>query len=69
MKFDYVVHSMFQTDAVKVLDFIQALSADDPYGHLKERLLQMYALSDYTHYEAISSLPMSGDMLHSALTC
>ena len=27
----------------------------------------MYALTDYAHFEAISSLPLSGDMLPSAL--
>ena len=46
-KFDYVVQSLSQTNAVKGLDLIRASPADDPYGHLKERLLQMYALTDY----------------------
>ena len=62
-----MVQSMSQSDAVKELDIIQAPSADDPYGHLKDHLLQMYALTDYARYEAISSLPLSGDMLPSAL--
>ena len=52
-KFDYVVQSMSQTD--------------DPYSHLKEHLLQMYALTDYARYEAISSLPLPRDMLPSPL--
>ena len=35
-KFDYVVQSMCQTDAVKVLDLIRAPPAADPYGYLKD---------------------------------
>ena len=66
-KFDHVVQSMSQTDAVKVLDLICAPPANDPYGHLKERLLWMYALTDYACCEAISSLPLSRDILPSTL--
>ena len=33
----------------------------------KNRLLRMYVLTDYARFEAISSLPFSGDMLPSAL--
>ena len=62
---------MFQSDKVKVLDLIRAPPATDPYQHLKDRLLRMYALTDYARFkaifEAISSLPLSGDMLPSAL--
>ena len=66
-KFHYVVQSMSQTDAWKVLDLIQAPPAIDPYGHLKEHLLWMYALTNYAHYKAILSLLLSGDMLPSTL--
>ena len=66
-KFDYVVQAMSQSDAVKVLDLTKAIPAEDPYGHLADRQLMMYTLTDYAHYEAISSLPLSGDMLPSAL--
>ena len=65
-KFDYVVQAMSQSDATKVLDLIRAPPADH-YRHIKEHLLKMYALTDYARYEAISSLPLSGDMLPSAL--
>ena len=65
-KFDHVVQSMSQQDAVKVLDLIRAPSCDDPYGHLKSRLPLMYGLMDYACFEAISSLPFLGDMLPSA---
>ena len=58
---------MSQSDTVKVLDLIRAPPADNPYGHLKDILLRMYALTDYACYEAISSLPLSGDMLPFAL--
>ena len=40
-KFDHVVQCMSQQDAVKVLDLIRAPPHDDPYGHLKSRLLLM----------------------------
>ena len=63
----WYTQSMSQTDAVKVLDLIRAPPADNPYGHLKDRLLQMYALMDYPRYETIYSLPLSGDMLPSTL--
>ena len=39
---------------------------NDPYSHLKIHLLQMYALLAYLRYEAITSLPFSGDMLPAA---
>ena len=66
-KFDLVVQSMSQTDSVKVLDLIRAPPRDDPYSHLKNRLLRMYGLTNYPRFEAISSLPFSGDMLPPAL--
>ena len=66
-KFDYVVQVMSLSDAVKVFDLIGASPALNPYQHLKDWLLRMYALTDYACFEAISSLPLSGDMLPSAL--
>ena len=66
-KFDHVVQSMSQNNAVKVLDLISAPPCDNSYGHLKNRLLQMYGLTDYAVFEDISSLPFSEDMLPSAL--
>ena len=58
---------MSQIDAVKVLDLLRAPPHDNPYGHLKSCLLQMYGLTDYACFEAIFSLPFWGDMLPSAL--
>ena len=66
-KFDYFVQAMSQSDAVKVLDLIRDSLTDNPYGHLKDILLRMYALTDYALYEANSSLPLYGDMLPSDL--
>ena len=45
-KFDYVVQSMSQNNAVKVFDLIHTPPADDPYSHLKSCLLRMYGLTD-----------------------
>ena len=59
-KFDHVVQSMSQKDAVKVLDKIHAPPCDNPYGHLKNCLLGMYDLTDYARFEAISSLQFWG---------
>ena len=58
---------MSQTNAVKVLDLFRTPPNNNPYGHLKDDLLWMYAFMDYVHYEAITSLPLSGDMLPSTL--
>ena len=55
-KFNHVGQTMTQSDTVKVLDLICAHPTDDPYGHLKERLLCMYTLTDYAHFQAISIL-------------
>ena len=57
---------MSQSDAIKVLDHIRAPPAD-PYRNIKDHLLKMYALTNNARYEAINSLPLSGDMLPSAL--
>ena len=42
-KFDYCIQSMVQEVAVKILDLIHNPLAVDPYCHLKDRLLIMYA--------------------------
>ena len=58
---------MSQSDAVKVFDLIRALTTSNPYQHLKDQLLRMYALTDHVCVEAISNLPLCRDMLPSAL--
>ena len=42
-KFDYMVQAMSQSVAIKVFVLIRAPPAD-PYSHIKERFLKMYAL-------------------------
>ena len=66
-KFDYVMQAMSQSDTVKVLDLIRAPPATNPYQHLKDCLLRMYALTDYAYFKAVSNVPLSGDLLPSAL--
>ena len=56
------MQSMTQEVAVKVLDLIRNPPADNPYQHLKDRLLCMFALNDYAHDEAIANLPRTSDM-------
>ena len=66
-KFDYVIQAMSQTEVVKVLDLVQSPPPLEPYVTLKNRLLSLYAMTEYTRYEALIGLPMTGDMLPSAL--
>ena len=66
-KFDHVIASLPQNEIDNVVDIIRNPSATDPYGVLKARLLQTHSLTDYARCESIMSLPLSGDMLPSAL--
>ena len=61
-KFGYCLQSMSLGDSVKIGNS----PAKDPYCHLKERLLPMYALNNYAPYEAISNFPLTGDMHYAA---
>ena len=49
------------------LDLIKSPPSSDGYEALKSRLLRLFALDDYQMYEAISNLPLSGDMKPSKL--
>ena len=66
-KFYYCISSFNQETANQVLDLIKSPPSSDPYKALKNRLLKLFALDDYQRYEAISSLPLSGDMKPSKL--
>ena len=66
-KFYYCVSSFNQETANQVLDLIKNPPSADPYEALKSRLLRLFALDDYQRFEAISSLPLSGDMKPSKL--
>ena len=49
------------------MDLIHAPPARDPYGLLQERLITLYTLNDYKGFEALVSLPLSGDQKTSHL--
>ena len=66
-KFYYCVSSFNQETANQVLDLIRSPPASGPYEALKNRLLKLFALNDFQRYEAISNLPLSGDMKPSKL--
>ena len=52
--------------AVKFL-LIRYPPTKNPYQHLKDRLLRVYALYNYACAKAIANLPVSGDMQTSSL--
>ena len=66
-KFHHVVASLPQKEIDNVVDIIRNPPAADPYSALKSRLLQTHSSTDYARCESIMSLPLSGDMLPSAL--
>ncbi|XP_023348728.1 uncharacterized protein LOC111717460 [Eurytemora carolleeae] len=66
-KFHHVVASLPQKEIDNVVDIIRNPPAAEPYSVLKSRLLQTHSLTDYARCESIMSLPLSGDMLPSAL--
>ena len=66
-KFYYCVSAFNQDTANQVLDLIKSPPAVGPNEALKNRLLKLFALDDYQRYEAISNLPLSGDMKPSRL--
>ena len=49
------------------MDLIRAPPAGDPYGVLQEHLITLYTLNDYQRFEALVSLPLSGDQKPSHL--
>ena len=66
-KFHHVVASLPQNEIDNVVDIIRNPPAANPYDVLQSRLLQTHSLTDYARCESIMSLPLSGDMLPSAL--
>ena len=66
-KFDYFVQSMTQGVSDNVLDLIRNPPDNDPHQSLKDWLLRIFSLNDYTHAEAIANLPLTGDMHPSTL--
>ena len=66
-KFYHAVAVLPQEVASQILDLICPLLAGDPYGVLCERLITLYTLNDYQRFEALVSLPLSGDQKPSHL--
>ena len=66
-KFYYCISSFNQETANQVLDLIKSPPSSEPFEALKNRLLKLFALDNYQRYEAISNLPLSGDMKPSKL--
>ena len=60
-KFYPVVAVLPQEVASQILDLIRAPPAGDPYGVLRECLIKLYMLKNYQRFEALVSLPFSGD--------
>ena len=60
-KFYHAVAVLPQKVAAQILDLIRAPPARTPYEVLKDRLITLYSLNDYQRYEALVSLPLSGD--------
>ena len=60
-KFNYVVSSLDQETAVRVLDIIQDTPADKPYTTLKKRLLGTFTLSEYERAGQLLHMPALGD--------
>ena len=66
-KFYHAVAVLPQEVASQILDLIRAPPSGDPYGVLRERLITLYTLNDYQRFEALVSLPLSGDQKPSHL--
>lgn len=66
-KFYYVVSSLPQQVAIRVLDIISLIPPSDPYDVLKARLLQTFTSSNYQRAEQLVSLPLLSDQRPSEL--
>ena len=66
-KFYHAVTVLSQEVASQILDLIRAPPAGDPYKVLRECLITLYTLNDYQRFEALVSLPFSGDQKPSHL--
>ena len=66
-KFYHAVAVLPQEVASWILDLIRAPPAGDPYGVLQERLITLYTMNEYQQFEALVSLPLSGDQKPSHL--
>ena len=60
-KFYHAVDSLPQDVAAQILDLIHAPPAGDPFEVLKGRLTTLYSPINYQRFEALVSLPLTGD--------
>ena len=65
-KFNHCLAALPQDVACRLLDLVRAPPAD-PYEALRNRLIQMYTLSDFQRYQALQSLPLLSDQRPSEL--
>ena len=65
--FYHVVAVLSQNVAAHILNLIRAPPARTLYEVLKNRLITLYSLNDYQRFEALVSLPISGDQKPSHL--
>ena len=63
---DNCVAALPQDVACRLLDLVKA-PPDDSYEALRRRLIQMYSLSDFQHYQALQSFPVLSDQRPSEL--
>ena len=66
-KFYHAVAVLPQEVASQILDLIRAPPAKDPYEVLRECFITLYTLNDYQRFQALVSLPLSGDQKPSHL--
>ena len=66
-KFYHLVAVLPQEVASQIMDLICPPPAEDPYGVLRECLITLYTLNNYQRFEALVSLPLSGDQKPSHL--
>ena len=66
-KFYHAVAVLPQKVASQILDHIHAPPAGNPYEVLRECLITIYTMNDYQRFEALVSLPLSGDQKPSHL--
>ena len=66
-QYHYVVASLDQETAVRVLDLIQNPPQDKPYTKIKKRLTDTFSLSEYKRANQLLNTPSLGDQKPSAL--
>ena len=60
-KFYHMVAVLPQEGAAQILNLILAPPARTPYEVLQDRLITLFSLKNYQRFQALVSLPLSGD--------